>query len=510
MGKYATYTCVKCQIRREAPYMEQREITKKTGNSGFSFSFNPHAKKRPTSWRVNSGRNYYRKIRQWACKDNAACNNPTYYKDLEIESEERKKRNKRAVEERRKIKIENARIEKLTRENKKLICDEIENLLKDNAYKNKIINYFNQSSKRDKFNNLYVKYNLNNNTNFDEFFNHLMENASFKSSKFNTHIIFPKAKDIHKEFFKNEDFMDRTKSIIKHLKTELNDIMQGIILHHCVVKYSKRELINIEFINLSIQTEMQQLNKIKSKKKLYKWFIPIALFLLSIYNSNPVYIYLSVISIIYSFFHKRKEYKNLKSVISSGSIDKANEIISKYDNISQKKRKEKNSTIEKVVKVDKSKLKSDLINLYNFKFLNNFCTHKLFLEVAHADGNFSKNEEDIISDIIFEDYSDVDKEVHDKFINNKRLSKDIIIKLLKKLYKEDKSALEEIVNNLFFVGEADGSLDKKEIDKIKELSLGLGLSSNSYEKILDDKLSEIEKKDNQKSIPIIDDLMADL
>lgn len=98
MATYANRTCTQCGLRRPQPHMAQKQITQKSGKSGFSMSVS--LKPSLKSTRVNSGRNYYRKRQVWVCAENS-CHDPSYF----VRKSER--------EERRRLEIaENERLEK--------------------------------------------------------------------------------------------------------------------------------------------------------------------------------------------------------------------------------------------------------------------------------------------------------------------------------------------------------------------------------------------------------------
>ena len=92
MGVYVNRTCVNCSIKRPAYYMKQVTVEEVSGRSGASVSVSPFAGKGKLakSIRLHSGRTYKRNRKVWVCMTEEACHNPNYF--IELEKAQKKER----------------------------------------------------------------------------------------------------------------------------------------------------------------------------------------------------------------------------------------------------------------------------------------------------------------------------------------------------------------------------------------------------------------------------------
>tara|TARA_B100001964_G_C13952509_1_gene473946 strand:- start:62 stop:610 length:549 start_codon:yes stop_codon:yes gene_type:complete len=65
MATYGTGECHYCHIRLPKPDLTRKTTKRRSGSSGFGFSFNPARKK---SVRIQSGRRYYSRKNIWVCR----------------------------------------------------------------------------------------------------------------------------------------------------------------------------------------------------------------------------------------------------------------------------------------------------------------------------------------------------------------------------------------------------------------------------------------------------------
>ena len=73
-------------------------------------------------------------------------------------------------------------------------------------------------------------------------------------------------------------------------------------------------------------------------------------------------------------------------------------------------------------------------------------------------------------------------------------------KELAKRYKKKKIILEVILNNLFFVAEADGEIASEEIEMLRNYATIFGLSPEKFARIVDGKKESVKNTDKKKTI----------
>ena len=110
MATYTNRICTQCGLRRPQPHMAQKQITVKSGKSGFSMSIS--LKPSLKSTRVNSGRNFYRKRQVWVCAENS-CHDPSYFVR---KSEREERRRLKKLEEEKDKKDKNRKVEILSKD----------------------------------------------------------------------------------------------------------------------------------------------------------------------------------------------------------------------------------------------------------------------------------------------------------------------------------------------------------------------------------------------------------
>ena len=65
------------------------------------------------------------------------------------------------------------------------------------------------------------------------------------------------------------------------------------------------------------------------------------------------------------------------------------------------------------------------------------------------------------------------------------------------LFSDNKLMLEELLNNLFFIVEADGNISVSELEVLKSISHSFNLSENDFQRIFNSRLNEKESDPNK-------------
>ena len=111
----------------------------------------------------------------------------------------------------------------------------------------------------------------------------------------------------------------------------------------------------------------------------------------------------------------------------------------------------------------------------------NIATTVLAKSIAEIDGKLTKEEYDVYCknfEIDKEDFKLVEK------VWSKDFSPSAFAKELAKRYRKKKLILEVILNNLFFVVEADGSISNKETEMLRNYATIFGLSPEKFERLI--------------------------
>ena len=127
----------------------------------------------------------------------------------------------------------------------------------------------------------------------------------------------------------------------------------------------------------------------------------------------------------------------------------------------------------------------------------NIATTALAKSIAEADGKITKEEWDAYRknfEIDKEDFKLVEK------IWAKDFSPSAFAKELAKRHKKKKIILEVILNNLFFVAEADGELASEEIEMLRNYATIFGLGPEKFARIIEGKKESVKNTDKKKTI----------
>ena len=143
----------------------------------------------------------------------------------------------------------------------------------------------------------------------------------------------------------------------------------------------------------------------------------------------------------------------------------------------------------------KNKIKFDFNSMSNQQKQNIFGLSIIILsaKIAKADGVVTKEEILAFKEkfkIPKQDLSQVSK-----IFDASKKTKDGYKKIadqLGNIFKENKILLEELLNNLFFIAEADGKLSINEIEMLKSISSSFNLTQNEFQRIFQSRLNNKE------------------
>ena len=470
MGKYARHRCSNCQIIRPAYNMRQVEFTKKSGHVGFGLSFNPQREK---SARIQLPRNFYRKSSKWICKTDSACNDPNYFKRLEIEAKILSDKN--ALIKRISEIIEKSVSLKFEIWNKVYSDRDLYNYDIWNDDKRSILLAIDDQVK---YGNLkFFK------KDFDSFYKQ-NENVSNKVFLFNSFEVI--WKHLHKEMKKFLNF-NLKKNIYKYIKLDTKTHEQ-----YCPLTiFSFKEFKKTE-------------KKIFDQSKeivLRRWFGENSTFIQKFDN-----LLLSYEQHLNNWFFKKIKQNVCKDKFIAENIYFAEiyKIIFGEDYTYSKKMFENNS---KLSVSENSELiaqnKKTLKELYYHTNFFDLITCIYGAKIMIADGNISDQEKAKFMEIT--NIKDNSKQMELVY----RVVKipnyfSIVGKLFNKKYSK-KDFKFQLINNLCFIAEADSKISDEEINEIKKISKLIGLSNNEIKNIIDDKFDK-HKKENSKTIDEFDEI----
>ena len=427
MGTYSNHSCHICSIKRPANLMIRTKISQKSGSSGFGVSFNPHRKK---SIRVSAPRNYYRTRTVWVCNDEKAHNNPKYYEEKVLRDLQNKFSSDLAI-----IIIDNS---KKIKEKADLIALQISEKIEKNLDINKA-----------------------------------------------------------KEFKIIKPILDKV------LKANKKNLICEI------------DKINFKIFNSKINENIGKFNTLIEQKKISLWnvlFNWICALLILFYGTGLVIFFIRWILI------NNKKKKIFKFIDNNKSF--FNEINKDLKNFNLEVKKI--NYLETVNLLEDNSDKKDIYLGYWDKFPANFNVFKstfkknnghltkfnfntkkdngngvindtsdiplvetiLALGLAQIDGKLEESEfNQLIKNLNVDEKKEKElKNVWEKFkqknIKNEHIN---LAKQIGKTYK--KELLLKILNNLFFIGEADNLLDKEEIKLLKTYATLFGISNEDFEKI---------------------------
>lgn len=451
--------------------MEQKEIEVKSGSSGASVSFNPLSKNPRNTIRVHSGRSYYRKKKVWLCNDKKAHHNLTYFEDLEKEREE-----KRIQDEKRAIEL--AETNAFTNKLEEKIKDSIFNQLKKTKTKETLKILFNDQEFSEKAEKCYTDLRASTDedlkiTDPKELMKFLIHERPFS---------FKKGKGIS---------LEGTRLISK------DEFLVSLL----------PRVLDIE----PVADELVETWKSR-KKKLWLGFFTIPVFGIGI----PLWVY-------WKYFYKkeqRNEYKARRKVATRIKIhvDELNDQLSKSaqpilnimcvnkllsselssdgvpknkylygamtelfgSNVTEYKE-------ECTISIMSSSVGSRKENRVLKKYVEsedfwNISSKALAMSVAESDGEVSKEEAKVIDQIA--DLSAESIKIYNQIVEFDD-EEQVIINTVNLMGSHSEDLIAELINNLLFLSEADGEISDSEIEKIKSISGGCGLSDKKFKSVFE-------------------------
>ena len=515
-ARYANRTCTVCGIRRPQPNMRQIERKVKTGNSGYSASFNPQRKK---SIRINSGRNYYRTKTFWECKDYDAHNDPGYYERIALErarrlrqeAEEARIAAEKKAEEERLKKIEDELKGRLIKEANIAFSTQKQNIF-DSFNNSELFKRQKQSFQKDIVKNFncpdfdYQKYTSeiysDIELNFDNFDHPVFIEDSFES-------INDKAVSRNMHMFKNAELIADVKypnrwlyifaAILSFLLIppltdpliEDKSLVQAfwLIIPIAIFFYYKKKKKSKE-----LEKYRTYNNLIKKLGEHLKIFLEsISPYFRGVVSSHlmksPIAKENGAIRVIDRLTYGSQAYfgdlkiftgKDSKSDTKDNQKIKPEESETKASDESFPQEELEIKTIKKL------SFEEMIIELFSLENFFDAATYILLVRIANADGKFTSDEAELIMKDLVQ-LSDEEVFLCKEFMKRKTHFK-LIIKLILRRYSNNTELVEEIINNLFYVAEIDGNLSTEEFDEIKKIAKLLGIKNDVFQLIKEDSL----------------------
>jgi len=552
MGVYANRTCVYCSIKRPAYNMKQVTVEEISGRSGASVSFSPFAGKGKLgkSIRVHSGRTYRSNRKIWVCRREEACHKPNYF--IELEKAQKKEREYIAYsnflrERTLKYISENKLLEKFDVASN--IVNKFEELKKTlKPIVDKWISYKDSNKTPEKIKNIGKEDYKILDLSFEQFFKMFEKELSIdkitlktkyskkslKDELFNISpfiqdpggiLLWPILATLFAFFFPNIMLgFGAPESILTikfgtfHLSFIFGLFILGILAARHEYKLAKP--IQTEFIGDRVDV-----------KKIENDFSYIVVELAKEYDEhyrNCVLYYLNnTISLSeYSILPDEKEKKEHRTRFTyylipelSNNFDKLTKSFvkfcenikkptsqkttkSKQENSPQTRASEQNTKSSSNIKL-KNWTKDDYIRVYNEELFDEIVTLILCHQLAKADGSRTDAENKFISDLPKVD--EVIKIMMSKKYPKGKFKVELFCQLLKKKLDEDE--LINLINNLFFLAEADGEISSAELQFIESCADFMGIDKDKFKMIKENKLEE--HIENKKASMVSDDPIID-
>jgi len=172
-----------------------------------------------------------------------------------------------------------------------------------------------------------------------------------------------------------------------------------------------------------------------------------------------------------------------------------------------------NETAKSTAKTRHKKSSSDGSELKNLVrsifYSDNFFDISCFIlmcRVAHVDHDFGEQEKKFVTEAVR--LSSDEFTAAESFMAVEK-HKELLIKMLLKKYPKNDVALLELVNNLFFVAESDGTVTPDEIVEIKAIATALGVSREDFDQILRESLVRDEENRVVREPCFVEELFDD-
>ena len=556
MGVYVNRTCVYCSIKRPAYYMKQVTVEEISGRSGMSASFSPFAGKGKLakSIRVHSGRTYRSNRKIWICKVEEACHKPNYF--IELEKAQKKEREYLAYEDFLKDRIP-AYIEETKMLDKfypsasyvdrfKKIKSTLKPLVdKWVLYKDK--NKVQSSVKaidRKSYRILFI--------NFDQFYKELsskltidkekikstynkksLKDGLFSISPFTQDagyiwIMYPTLITLFAYFFPSllSFFGSSNITFTTYYNTFHLIFMAILFVISLLIARSENKIIKpaaLEFEKEKDSAVKVEEDFIELEKNLADSYFVFYRNCVIYYLNNPVslkeyqtlpngkeknehrtrFTYSIIPELSEDFDNINKSFLKFCADIKKPKLKKPDESNSKETENKQPSKKTKKSSVSE----DSSGLKNenwtkgDYIRAYNEELFDEMVTIILCFRVSGADGEKTEAENKFLGEL---PEIDAVLEIMKSYPAGKYKTKTLCQLLKKKL---DESELTNVINNLFFIAEADGDISSDEVVLIEKYAGFMGIDKTKFNLIKESKLEA--HSDNKKTSILADDPIID-
>jgi len=487
-ARYANRTCTVCGLRRPQPYMRQVIRKVNTGHSGMSASINPS--KGFGSARLNSGRQYYRNRKVWECRDSDAHDDPGYYDRLRAAEEARQQEIQAAEEARqRKEAIKNVLFDSINNflsRDWKLLIEKFQKTpeykkIKDDIESEKQFNVIKAHISFDNYliNLLPLFTNETfDNTKLSRDSNERLIAENLGQDYINTKIIDNEVKEIGLADYISISvgFMLTTwLFIIENNMAELAIASYFAMVYYLYLKDKKVKEKKYGKFETLLQQSSDLFDVIKNSLHPYLRH-EILYGVLDLNNSSYDEMEQIVINELYS-----GETKEFVTKASSKSAKLSTN--KKTDNKAISVDSVNNYKITEIKKLSFEELTIEIFSLDNF--FDAAC-YILLINVAKSDGEISQSELSLIMQELVE-LSNNEVLLCTEFMKRKTHF-DLIIKLILRRYKNNTDLLEQIINNLFYVAEIDGTLTSEEYNLIEEIARRLGIQDDVFQLIKEDSL----------------------
>ena len=550
MATYANRTCVVCGLRRPQYDMRQVEKTVKSGHSGVSLSLS--LKPTMKSTRLNSGRNYYRKQVVWECASSQAHHDPGYFRRKEIEDKKRKEQETVRKAEQARLELEKQQKQNLAREEQRRI-DSLKARIKSSAtVALKDVHLNRQLDKKIKGTKKYrsiesqyreqlvKKYQVQT-LDFDGFFKQVVGGIGdadrLCSNKF-------RAKKLAKAVVRKPE---------NNLRREAKIRVSGSLLGpQKIFGWVTIFWVFMWILGLTVGSESPSVLFIpvllfglpyaviwlatRKARKVINTLSDLAQESFRLYASHvlevaqasvlkePIAAEPGALSLIDNFFSdlcvrltgttqagakntvsEQADTVGIGPPVTQTPVAAPSRDGSQYPDI--------NETAKSTAKTRHKKSSSDGSELKNLVrsifYSDNFFDISCFIlmcRVAHVDHDFGEQEKKFVTEAVR--LSSDEFTAAESFMAVEK-HKELLIKMLLKKYPKNDVALLELVNNLFFVAESDGTVTPDEIVEIKAIATALGVSREDFDQILRESLVRDEENRVVREPCFVEELFDD-
>lgn len=152
----------------------------------------------------------------------------------------------------------------------------------------------------------------------------------------------------------------------------------------------------------------------------------------------------------------------------------------KNQNKNKKLETEKNSQTEKKSNIS---IRQKYLDLYYSEDFFDRCSIILGYKVALSDGHVAKQEFTKCAEHFMQNSKLSNNEISELWNDANQFNQQTILKLFKKKYNKNPTAISDLIENLFYIAEADGEILESEYSFIEKIGNDLGISKSIFEKI---------------------------